>query len=82
MFIAIITILAIECIHAAPFFDFLPPVIIDDNHRIATNHNAHTTIFFPVLQMYTTKSLGSQFIFNQLRNAYNQLEKSFTTLST
>jgi hypothetical protein len=48
MLIAIITILAMECIQAAPLFDFLSPVIIDDNHRIATNHNAHTTIFFTV----------------------------------
>ena len=35
-------------VQARPLFDFLPPVIIDENQQISTNHNGHTTIFFPV----------------------------------
>ena len=35
-------------IQAGPLFDFLPPVIINENQQINTNNNAHTTIFFPI----------------------------------
>jgi len=35
-------------VQARPLFDFLPPVIIDENQQISTNHNSHTTIFYPV----------------------------------
>ena len=35
-------------IQAGPLFNFLPPVIIDENQQINTNNNAHTTIFFPI----------------------------------
>jgi hypothetical protein len=47
MIIAII-IFSIGCIQVAPLFDFLPHVIIDNDQRITTNNNAHTTIFFPI----------------------------------
>jgi hypothetical protein len=35
-------------VQTRPLFDFLPPVIIDKNQQISTNHNDHTTIFYPV----------------------------------
>jgi len=35
-------------IQAGPLFDFLLPVIINENQQINTNNNAHTTIFFPI----------------------------------
>jgi len=47
MIIAIL-IFSIGCIQAAPLFDFLPPVIIDNDQQIINDNNAHTTIFFPV----------------------------------
>jgi len=40
-------------VQARPLFDFLPPVIINEEQRITTNNNAHTTIFFPV-EKYST----------------------------
>ena len=42
-----ILILALGCAQAAPLFDFLPPVIIDDT-RTSNLPDTHTTIFFPV----------------------------------
>jgi len=48
MIIATIIILLVGCIQAAPLFNFLPPVIIDDDQRISTSNNTHTTIFFPI----------------------------------
>ena len=42
-----ILILALGCAQAAPLFEFLPPVIIDDT-RTSNLPNTHTTIFFPV----------------------------------
>jgi len=34
-------------VQARPLFDFLPPVIIDENQQITSNNNGHTTIFYP-----------------------------------
>jgi len=44
----IIILLAMGGVQARPLFDFLPPVIIDENQQISMDHNSHTTIFFPV----------------------------------
>jgi len=35
-------------VQARPLFDFLPPVIIDENQQITSNNNGHTTIFYLV----------------------------------
>jgi hypothetical protein len=35
-------------IQERPLFDFLPPVIIDEDQQITSNNNGHTTIFYPV----------------------------------
>ena len=43
----LILIIALGCAQAAPLFDFLPPVIIDES-RTSHMPNTHTTIFFPV----------------------------------
>ena len=43
----LLLIIALGCAQAAPLFDFLPPVIIDDS-RTSNLPNTHTTIFFPV----------------------------------
>ena len=44
----LIILLAMGGVQARPLFDFLPPVIIDENQQISMDHNSHTTIFFPV----------------------------------
>jgi hypothetical protein len=43
-----IFIFSIGCIQAAPLFDFLPPVIIDEDQHITSNNYGHTTIFYPI----------------------------------
>jgi hypothetical protein len=48
MLLTTLIILSVGCIQAAPLFDFLPPVIIDEDQRITTNNNAHSMIFFPI----------------------------------
>jgi len=35
-------------VQARPLFDYLPPVIINENQQITSNNNSHTTIFYPV----------------------------------
>jgi len=41
-------ILSMGALQAAPLFDFLPPVIIDNDQQILSSNNTHTTIFFPI----------------------------------
>jgi len=53
MIIAFITVIATMYIEAAPLFDFLPPVVINEDQRITNNHNEHTTIFFPIRKYAT-----------------------------
>jgi len=53
MLSTLIILFSVECIQAAPLFEFLPPVIINDNQHITAYHNAHTTIFYPAGK-YTT----------------------------
>jgi len=35
-------------VQAPPLFNFLPPVIIDENQQVTADNNGHTTIFYPV----------------------------------
>jgi hypothetical protein len=46
MIIATILFFSVGCIQAAPLFDFVLPVIIDNKQQIMTNNN--DTIFFPM----------------------------------
>jgi hypothetical protein len=62
--------IAMGGVQARPLFDFLPPVIIDENQQISTNHNGHTTIFYPVGKYATDVHymiIRFQIFFNQLK---------------
>ncbi len=54
MIIATIVLLMAWCLQAAPLFDFLLPVIIDEDQRITNNKMSTLPSSFPLVNKYAT----------------------------